>query len=57
LGFKGEERGRKGLWRGKSLFESLKKNREMFWGVLKDFICPILKFPQIEGFCGDKHTK
>jgi len=32
------------------------KNREMFWGVLKGFICPILKFPQIEGFWGVKHT-
>jgi len=32
LGFKGEERGRKGLWRGKPLFESLKKTGKCFGG-------------------------
>jgi len=51
----GEGRGRKGLWRGKPLFESFKKNRKRFWGILKGFICPILKFPQIGGFWGVKH--
>jgi len=56
LGFVGEGRGRKGLWRGKPLFRSFRKNREKFWGVLKGFICPILKFPQIGGFWGVKHT-
>jgi len=50
LGFGGEGRGRKCLWRGKPLFASFKKTREMFWGFLKGFICPILKFPQIGGF-------
>jgi len=44
LGFGGEERGRKDLWRGKLLFASFKKIREKFLGVLKGFICPILKF-------------
>jgi len=38
LGFGGERRGRKGLWRGKPLFASFKKTRERFWGVLKGFI-------------------
>jgi len=45
----GEE---KGLWRGKPLFASFKKTRERFWGVLKGFICPILKFPKLGGFGG-----
>jgi hypothetical protein len=56
LGFRAEGRERKGLWRGKPLFGSFKKTRERFWGVLKGFICPILKFPQIGGFWGVKHT-
>ena len=45
-------RGRKSLWRGKPLFANFKKTRERFWGVLKSFICLILKFPQIGGFWG-----
>ena len=52
LSFGGEGRGRKGLWRGKPLFASFKKNWERFWGVLKGFICPILKFPKIGGLWG-----
>jgi len=28
---------------------------KMFWGVLKGFMCPILKFPKLE-FWGVKHT-
>jgi len=58
LGFGGGGRGRKGLWRGKPLFESFKKTWKGFGGLggLKGFICLILKFPQIEGFWGVKHT-
>jgi len=52
-----EERRREGKTCGevKSCLRVL-KNRERFWGVLKGFICPILKFPQIERFWGIKHT-
>jgi len=52
LGFGGDGKGMKGLWRGKPLFGSFKKIGKGFWGVLKGFICPILKFPQIGGFGG-----
>jgi len=68
LGFGGERRGKKSLWRGKPLFESFKKIGKDFGGerkaygdvnpclrvlkkygkvlgVLKGFICLILKFP------------
>jgi len=45
LGFGGEGKERKDLWRGKPLFESLKKKEKGFGGVLKGFICLILKFP------------
>jgi len=52
LGFGGEGKGRKDLWRGKPLFGSFKKIGKGFGGVLKGFICLILKFPQIGGFWG-----
>jgi len=55
LGFGGEGRGREGLWRGKPLFGTFKKTGKVL-GVLKGFICPILKFSQIGGFWGVKHT-
>jgi len=49
-------RGMKGLWRGKLLFWSFKKTGKGFEGVLKGFICPILKFPPNWGVLGVKHT-
>ena len=51
LGLGGEEKGMKGLWRGKPCLRVLKKQGKVL-GFLKGFICPILKFPQIGGFGG-----
>jgi len=41
--FGGDERGRKDLWKGKSLLGRFKK-QEKILGGFEGFICPILKF-------------
>ena len=55
LGFGGVGKGRKGLWRGKLLFESFKKIGRGFGGF-EGLHLSNIKVPQIGGFWGVKHT-